>query len=107
MYSEDFEVYYYSDLPLKAVSPHTHNYYEFYFFLEGNVDIHVEDKTYHIKNGDFLIIEFGHNDQKIDTLDAFGGYTENLKYFWIIQHHTAVSFFGSVPITVTASWSLH
>ena len=53
MYSEDFEVYYYSDLPLKAVSPHTHNYYEFYFFLEGNVDIHVEDKTYHIKNGDF------------------------------------------------------
>ena len=56
MYSEDFEVYYYSDLPLKAVSPHTHNYYEFYFFLEGNVDIHVEDKTYHIKNGDFLLI---------------------------------------------------
>ena len=55
MYSEDFEVYYYSDLPLKAVSPHTHNYYEFYFFLEGNVDIHVEDKTYHIKNGDFLL----------------------------------------------------
>ena len=34
-----------------------------------------------IKKGDFLIIEFGHNDQKIDTLDAFGGYTENLKYF--------------------------
>ena len=56
MYSEDFEVYYYSDLPLKAVSPHTHNYYEFYFFLEGNVDIHVENKTYHIKNGDFLLI---------------------------------------------------
>ncbi len=34
-----------------------------------------------IKAGDFLIIEFGHNDQKIETLDAFGGYTENLKYF--------------------------
>ena len=34
-----------------------------------------------VKNGEFLIIEFGHNDQKIDTLDAFGGYTENLKYF--------------------------
>ncbi len=34
-----------------------------------------------IKKGDFLIIEFGHNDQKIDTLDAFGGYTGTLKYF--------------------------
>lgn len=56
MYSEDFEVYYYSDQPLKAVSPHAHDYYEFYFFLEGNVDIHVEDKSYHIKGGDFLLI---------------------------------------------------
>lgn len=34
-----------------------------------------------IKKGDFLIIEFGHNDQKIESLDAFGGYSENLKYF--------------------------
>ena len=34
-----------------------------------------------IKKGDYLFMEFGHNDQKIDTLDAFGGYTENLKYF--------------------------
>lgn len=34
-----------------------------------------------IKSGDFLIVEFGHNDQKIESLDAFGGYTENLKYF--------------------------
>lgn len=56
MYSEDFEVYYYSDQPLKAVHPHAHDYYELYFFLEGNVDIHVEDKIYHIKHGDFLLI---------------------------------------------------
>lgn len=34
-----------------------------------------------IKEGDFLIIEFGHNDQKIETLDAYGGYSDNLKYF--------------------------
>lgn len=34
-----------------------------------------------IKTGDYLIIEFGHNDQKIETLDAFGGYAENLRYF--------------------------
>lgn len=34
-----------------------------------------------IKEGDFLIIEFGHNDQKVEALDAFGGYSENLRYF--------------------------
>ena len=56
MYSRDFEVYYYSDQPIEPVSPHTHDYYEFYFFLEGNVDIHVENKVYHIKPGDFLLI---------------------------------------------------
>lgn len=34
-----------------------------------------------IKKGDFLIVEFGHNDQKIESLAADTGYTENLKYF--------------------------
>lgn len=34
-----------------------------------------------IKKDDFLIVEFGHNDQKVDTLDAFGGYSDNLRYF--------------------------
>lgn len=59
MYSKDFEIYYYNDQPLKAVSAHTHTYYEFYFFLEGNVDIYVEGTPYHIKAGDFLLIPPG------------------------------------------------
>ena len=46
-----------------------------------------------IKEGDFLIVEFGHNDQKIETLDAFGGYTENLKYFINFAREK-----GAVPI---------
>ena len=33
-----------------------------------------------IKKDDFLIIEFGHNDQKIEELGAFTGYAENLRY---------------------------
>lgn len=33
-----------------------------------------------IKEGDFLIIEFGHNDQKIKELGAFTGYADNLKF---------------------------
>lgn len=34
-----------------------------------------------IKSGDFLIVEFGHNDQKIEALDAYGGYADNLRYY--------------------------
>ena len=34
-----------------------------------------EDK---IKSGDYMVIEFGHNDQKKPELDAFGGYKANL-----------------------------
>ena len=34
-----------------------------------------------IKKDDFLIIEFGHNDQKIKELGAYTGYTDNLRYF--------------------------
>ena len=32
MYSKDFEVYYYNDQPINAVSAHTHSYYEFSSF---------------------------------------------------------------------------
>lgn len=59
MYSKDYEIYYYSDLPNKSVAMHSHDYYEFYFFLEGNVNIVVEDKSLHVKPGDFLIIPPG------------------------------------------------
>lgn len=31
-----------------------------------------------IKSGDFVVIEFGHNDQKLAELDAYGGYKNNL-----------------------------
>lgn len=34
-----------------------------------------------ITRGDYLMMEFGHNDQKQPELDAFGGYAENLRWF--------------------------
>ena len=49
-----------------------------------------------IKEGDFLIVEFGHNDQKIDYLDAFGGYTENLRYYVNFAREK-----GATPILVS------
>lgn len=34
-----------------------------------------------LKPGDFLIVEFGHNDQKIKELGAYEGYAGNLRYY--------------------------
>ncbi len=59
MVSKDFEVYYYNDSKPTKVSAHSHNYYEFYFFVEGNADIQVDQIIYHIKPGDFLLIPPG------------------------------------------------
>ena len=44
------------------------------------IDIHfgaIKDK---IRPGDYLMIEFGHNDQKQPELGAFDGYTKNLRH---------------------------
>lgn len=43
-------------------------------FMESNLTA-FENK---IKPGDYMVIEFGHNDQKLAELDAFGGYKANL-----------------------------
>lgn len=40
MLSKDFEIYYYNDNHFYGVTDHTHDYYEFYFFLEGSNDLH-------------------------------------------------------------------
>lgn len=69
MCSKDFELYYYNDSKLSPVAAHTHNYYEFYFFLEGNIQINIKDYFYRIKPGDFVIIPAGivHYPEIMDT----------------------------------------
>ncbi len=52
----NYEVYYYNDSTPAHVAMHQHDYYEFYLFLEGNVDYEVEDQRYHLEYGDFLLI---------------------------------------------------
>lgn len=61
-------------------------------FMETNLTA-FEDK---IKPGDFVIIEFGHNDQKLPELDAFGGYKANLlKLAQIARSHGAEPIINS------------
>lgn len=84
MFSQDFEVYYYNDQPLHAVSSHHHNYYEFYFFLEGNIEIVAEDKHYIIRPGDFLLIPPG-----VKHYPVFKDHTTPYRRFilWISQDY--------------------
>ncbi len=56
MLSRDFEIYYYSDRSLPTVAAHTHNYYEFYFFIEGNIIMHIDGKSFVPTPGTMIVI---------------------------------------------------
>lgn len=57
MLSEEFELYYYSGQPGQPVEPHTHHCYEFYFFLEGEIELVVGTTRYKIQPGDFVCVQ--------------------------------------------------
>ena len=56
MLSQDFEIYYYNDHNLSQVNLHSHDYYEFYFFLEGNVSIQIGNEKYPVQYGDIMLV---------------------------------------------------
>ena len=59
MLDENFELFYYEDTHLKNVAAHTHSYYEFYFFVSGNISMCIDKKTYKLKNNDVILIPPG------------------------------------------------
>ncbi|MCR5342665.1 MAG: AraC family transcriptional regulator [Butyrivibrio sp.] len=59
MLSRDFEIYYYSDRSLPGVKSHTHDYYEFYFFLGGDIKMHIDKKTFVPVPGTMMVIPPG------------------------------------------------
>ena len=56
MLSKDFEIYYYSDHNLSKVDIHSHDYYEFYFFIEGDISTQIGESIYPIQPGDIMLI---------------------------------------------------
>lgn len=56
MLSQDFEIYYYNDHNLAQVNLHSHDYYEFYFFLEGDVSIQIGNEKYPVQYGDIMLV---------------------------------------------------
>ncbi len=59
MLSEDFEIFYYSDINFRSVPAHTHSYFEFYIFMEGDVAMEIEDRTYDLSFGDIVVVPVG------------------------------------------------
>jgi len=56
MLSKDFEIFYYEDTTFSNVRNHSHNYYEFYFFINGDISMTINEKTYDLKPGDIILI---------------------------------------------------
>lgn len=56
MVAKNFEVFYYSDTQMKPVEYHSHDYYEFYVFLGGNVTISIEGNEEILTPGDIILI---------------------------------------------------
>lgn len=57
MMNEDVEVYEKRGAPLGAVSFHYHNFYEIIYVLEGEYSSLVEDRSFSMHKGDFLLID--------------------------------------------------
>ena len=56
MLSKDFELFYYNDKHITPLKEHSHKYYEFYFFLGGEVSITIQKQTYHLQKGDMILL---------------------------------------------------
>ena len=55
----DFKISRNKDIYTKEILFHSHDYYEIYFFADGNVKYYVENESYELKKGDVLIIPPG------------------------------------------------
>ncbi|MBE5883704.1 MAG: AraC family transcriptional regulator [Lachnospiraceae bacterium] len=57
MINENYEVYEKQGAPVGAASFHYHNFYEIIYVLEGEYSSLIENRTYHLHKGDFLLID--------------------------------------------------
>lgn len=57
MIREGYEIYEKHGAPLGAITFHYHSFYEIIYVLEGEYSSMLENQTYHMKKGDFLLID--------------------------------------------------
>jgi len=84
MLSKDFEIFYYDDTHFSGVDDHSHDYYEFYFFLQGSISMHIEGEEYHLQQGDIILIPPGvpHHCVNNDPLIPYRRFV-----FWITESY--------------------
>lgn len=117
MVSKDFEIFYYEDTYFSNVKSHSHNYYEFYFFLNGKITMTINGMEHHLKPGDIILIpphvnhHLVNHDDKVPYqrivlwfnkpyFDDLSGKTEELHYIirhtienqYYIYHNEMISF---------------
>ncbi|MBE6024336.1 MAG: helix-turn-helix domain-containing protein [Cellulosilyticum sp.] len=84
MLSKNFEIYYYSDMNLRNIGNHHHNYYEFYFLLGGSVSINIAGTDYPLSSGDMILIP-------PNTLHCMNILDQSIPYqrvvFWITESY--------------------
>lgn len=56
MSSEDFEIFHYLDPRTRHMEAHYHDFYEIFFFIDGNVDYWINGSLYPLVQGDILLI---------------------------------------------------
>lgn len=94
MKNELFEIFHYRDHKPVKVRPHAHNFYEIYFFVNGDVTFNVEGQQHALQPGEILLINPMELHQvhvakntlydrivlwiNCDYLDALGGESVNL-----------------------------
>lgn len=55
----NFQISHNRDICTESFEFHSHDFYEIYFFADGDVTYYIEDESYHLKKGDVLVIPPG------------------------------------------------
>lgn len=56
MQNNNFQIYYNKDKSLQKIDSHVHKYYEFYFLISGDITYTIDERNYHLKAGDVILI---------------------------------------------------
>lgn len=56
MRGDTYEVFHYQDIESRHLEAHYHDFYEIYFFLDGEMDYWINGTLYHLQAGDLLFI---------------------------------------------------
>ena len=56
MNGDTYEIFHYLDIQTRHLDAHYHDFYELFFFIDGDVDYWVDGDVYHLQPGDLLLI---------------------------------------------------